>query len=63
MYRNNTIISISDQYGKNWDFVFNNIYLSKINIIYICTNLFKFYNITCILFFTNLQDNKYYSTN
>ena len=33
-------------------------FLSKINIIYIFTKLFKFYNISCILVFTNLQKKK-----
>ena len=34
IYRNNNIISISDQYGKNWDF-FLIFFISNINIIYI----------------------------
>ena len=63
MYRNNIIISISDQYGESCDFFLMIILLSKINIIYIFTKLFKFFIIIYILVFTNLQKKKNDRTN
>ena len=58
IYRNNKIISNSDQYGEKWDIFLIIFFLSKINIIYIFTTLFKLYNISCNLVFTNLQKKK-----
>ena len=63
MYRNNIIISISDQYGESCDFFLMIILLSKINIIYIFTKLFKFFIIIYILVFKNLQKKKNDRTN
>ena len=58
--RNNKISSISNQFGNFFLIIF---FLSKINIIYIFTEPFKFYNISCILVFTNLQKKKNDRTN
>ena len=63
IYRNNKIISNSDQYGEKWDIFLIIFFLSKINIIYIFTTLFKLYNISCNLVFTNLQKKKNDRTN
>ena len=65
IYRNNKIISIYDQYnmGKIGIFLKIIFVLSKINIIYIFTKLYKFYNISCILVFTILQKKKNNRTN
>ena len=60
--RNKKLLTFMTNMGKTGIF-FNVILVTKINIIYIFTKLFKFYNISCILVFINLQKKKNYSTN
>ena len=56
--RNKKISAFLTNMGKFGIFFLIIFFVSKINIIYIFTKLFKFYNISCILVFTNLQKKK-----